>query len=118
MKKKYGFTLVELVIFTMVLGILAGGILSAFYTTLGTLPRNSKNAIAANAAAKCMEWFVGQRYLNGIASINCGNAIPSFCAVSTGYAIAAQVNCSAVGKGITVSVSGLGNASFSLFLTN
>lgn len=120
-----GFTLVELVIFTMILGIIAGSILLAFNTTLRYTPTTLKQITATQTAAKCMEWYLGQRYLNGFSSVaTCpSTTVPAFCTAPTGYTLSTTVSCSSIGsdtnyRQVTVTVGGQANASLSLLLAN
>ena len=66
-----------------------------------------------------MEWFTGQRQLNGYASITCpSSAVPAFCSAPSGYTLAVSITCTTISsdanyKTLTVTVSGDGNASLS-----
>lgn len=121
MKIRSGFTLIELIIFIVVMGILAGGILTAAITTMKHSPAVRQQAIAMNAAMQCLDWVLGQRQLNGYNSIPCPSAsVPSFCSsLPAGFNISVQIICPVANyKTVTVSVSGLGDASLQLLLAN
>lgn len=122
MRKMSGFTLIELVLFIIILSILAKTILLALYIGTTKAPATHQNIIARQAAIKCMEWFVGQRRLNGYTSLTCPDTItPSFCTVPNGFTINVNTSCTTINtdanyKTITVTVSGLGDATLSTLI--
>lgn len=126
MKKKRGFTLIELIIFIVVMGILANSILLALNTTLRGTSRINYQTATTEYAVKCLEWFLGQRSLKGFASISCGTTVPTFCNVPSDYTISTNVSCTENYyndtnnyKKITTTVSGdLGGATLSLIIAN
>lgn len=91
--KKKGFTLIELVVFIVIMGILAGSILAAFNTTLRGIAHINYQTTATEYATKCLEWFLGQRIIKGFAAINCGTTVPNFCNVPSNYNISTNVSC-------------------------
>lgn len=126
--KSCGFTLIELVVFIVVLGILARGLLGSYIVVLRGTPRVSQMMIASETAAKCINWYVGQRKLYGYASINPpGTTVPNFCTAPLGYSIATSVNATMISpdtasnyKTIVVNVSygGALQESASLLIAN
>lgn len=92
MRKYKGFTLIELVMFIIIVSIVAGGVVLSLMNTLQNTPLITQNTIAIQTANQCVEWFMGQRYLNGYQSITCNSITPSFCTTPSGYQI--TVSCS------------------------
>ena len=120
-KKQRGFTLIELVIFIVVTGILASTILLSFVNALLKAPDTYKNNIAGETARQCIEWFVGQRKLNGYNSIATGTTVPTFCTAPGGYTIAVAVSATSINtdthyKTITVTVSGDGGSTLTTLI--
>jgi Tfp pilus assembly protein PilE len=121
--RKRGFTLVELVFFVVILGILAGTILYSFIIFLTYSPSSSiRQSVAMQSVANCIEWFLGQRYMNGYSSITCpSTTVPSFCTAPSGYTLAVNITCTTIGsdtnyKTIVVSSSGNIVSSMSLLI--
>ena len=115
MKKQRGFTLVEIVTFIVVTGILASAVLTSLVYALKNTPTLHDNMVATRTAEQCMEWFIGQRRLNGYSSVSTGTSVPSFCTAPTGYN-APTVDVSALTisgdsnfKSITLQVTGKGD---------
>lgn len=126
--KNRGFTLVELVVFIIVLGILAGGLLRAYSAVFLGTANSSKMTVVSGLAAKCVGWYIGQRRIYGYGSINVpGTTVPSFCTAPTGYNITTSANNTTIPpdtisnyKTITVNVScgGVQQVSESLLVAN
>jgi len=122
MRKENGFTLIELVIFIVVTSILASTLMLALVTALKSSPNVNKLMIATFTAEECMEWFIGQRRLNGFSSLTCPNTtVPSFCTAPSGYTLAVNISCTTINgdsnyKTITTTVSGSGNATLTLLI--
>src|SRR5436190_871857 len=110
--KEAGFTLIELVMFIIISSLLAGTILTALTIVTRKTPTVHQQVIATQIAKQCMEWYVGQRKLNGYSSLTCPNTTPpSFCTTQTGYTVSVNVVCTTISsdanyKTITVTVSG------------
>jgi len=123
MKKQQGFTLIEMILFIVVTAILANTIILVLNTSLKT-PAIMQNTIAKQTAQQCIEWFIGQRHLNGYSSIACpSSTIPTFCSSPSGYTLSVNIQCTTVNsdanyKTITVSVTGNGNASLATLIAN
>jgi type II secretory pathway pseudopilin PulG len=125
-KNLSGFTLIEMVIFIAITAIAIFGVLSL----LEFVSRNSVSmrtqTLAVEAADRCLQWFIGNRYINGYASTTCpSTAVPTFCAAPTGYTVAVNVACTDMYSSnnykivtVTVSASGSTVASSSLILAN
>lgn len=118
-----GFTLIELVIFIVVMGIIATTILLALRTTLKYSSTPHRQAAATQTAARCAEWYLGQRYINGYDSIALySGTAPNFCTVS-GYTVNANISSFSLSgdsnyKKVTITVSsgGVSAASLSLLI--
>lgn len=94
MRKQRGFSLIELVIFIVVIGIIASGILVSYSTVLRGVPRANYQSSAMGYAINCLEWFLGQHHLNKFSDINVGTAVPNFCSykLPSGYNISTTVS--------------------------
>ena len=120
------FTLVEMVIFIVIIGIAISFILSAMDIVLKTSHTTQENATAVDVASRCLEWYWGQNEMNGYSSITCpSTSVPSFCSAPSGFTVAVNVACttlyseaSANYKTITATVSGKGSGSLSLLLAD
>lgn len=127
-KGESGFSLIELVIFIVVTGIVGSCFLTAFITVSRGTPRIAYQDIALSYAIKCNEWFLGQRISNGFSNIATGVAVPSFCSsgLPSGYNISVTVNGITYGndsnyKLITTAVTdsrGLGYANMAVVIAN
>ena len=119
-----GFSLIELVIFIVVCGILLS---SMFLYSRIIVPNKAsvqQQIVAYLTAQQCLEWFIGQRYINGYASLICpSNPIGTLCSAPSGYSVATSITCTTINgdanyKTITVSVSGIWNATYSTLISN
>jgi type II secretory pathway pseudopilin PulG len=125
-KSNNGFTLIEVIIFTIVMGIIGVTILASFNTLLKGMPTPWRQTVANQAAKNCLEWYLQQRYINGFSAttLNCpSTSVPSFCTVPNGYTISTNVACTQLYgdtgsnyKTITVTVGGLANATLAVLL--
>lgn len=123
MKQQNGFTLIELVMFIVITSILASTILLSFVTAMSKTPTILQNTIAMQTAKQCMEWFIGQRRINGYNSFTCDSTVPAFCITPAGYTLTSSCTTTTIGgdsnyETLTVTVSGLGNAVLNLLLAN
>jgi type II secretory pathway pseudopilin PulG len=124
LKKNAGFTLIELVMFIIVTGILAAALLLALSMGLVKTPNQQQAIIATNTARQCMEWIVGQRRLNGYSTYTCGaSTTPSFCTAPSGYTVSASFACTTISGDsnydtVTVTVGGKGRATLKQLLAS
>lgn len=128
MNKQHGFTLIELIIFIIVTTILGTTVFIAANNALINLSKTLYQAVASETAKQCMEYYIGQRRLNGYSTLdgaNCTSPLttPSICTPPSGYALVANcVNTNISGDSnyntITVSVTGPGNANLTYLIGN
>lgn len=124
MRKLDGFTLIEVIMFMVVVAILAATILLSVSTSLTKAPIVFEDMIATQTAKKCIEWFIGQRRLNGYTAISCpSSTVPSFCSAPTGFTVAVSITCTTINSDanyqtITVTVSDKGNAKLTTLIAN
>lgn len=124
MDKYQGFTYIELIFFIILTAILASTLLLSFNTSLQKTPTLTQNMIAGVTARQCMEWFIGQRSLNGYSAITCpSTTVPAFCSAPSGYAVAVNITCTTINSDanyqtITVTVSGAGDAKLTTLVAN
>jgi type II secretory pathway pseudopilin PulG len=125
-KQIVGFSLVELIVFIVVIGITIPSIVSVLSLVLKNTNKIQQQSSAIQSANQCLEWFLNTRYKQNFAAIVCpSSSVPAFCSVPNGYTISVNVTClTKYGdlisnyKQITVSVNGLGNATNSLIVAN
>ncbi len=124
MKKTSGFTLIEIILFIIITSLLASAILLVFGTSLLKPPNLLANTTANQTAKMCIEWFLGQRQLNGYSTITCpSTTVPTFCTAPSGYTVAVNITCTTINSDanyqtITVTVSGKGDASLTTLIAN
>ena len=124
MRNQTGFTLIELILFIVITGLIASTLLLALITASKSTPIIQQQSIAAVTAQKCMEWFIGQRRLNNYSSVTCpSSTTPSFCSAPSGYSISTDISCTTVNsdtnyKTITITVSGKGDTSLSTLIAD
>ncbi len=117
--KMTGFTLIEILVFIVVTGLLINVLLIGSLTSLRSAPTVHAQWVAIQTARQCMEWFLGQRRVNGYAALTCPSTLSSsVCSVPSGFSITATVACTTWNgdsnyKTIAITVGGLANASLS-----
>ena len=121
MKKQIGFTLIELIVFIVIIGILGSTFFISFNNALNNTGSAQDNLKALQTATQCMEWFIGQRRLKGFSSLSCpSTSVPSFC-TATGLTV--NIACTTLSsdsnyKTITVTVSGAGDATLTTLIAD
>ena len=118
-----GFTLIEIIVFIVVSSLLINVVLLGSITALRQAPSMPQQGVAIQVARQCMEWFLGERRLNGYAALSCPSTpSASACSAPTGYSVSTSVSCTTWNsdsyKTITVAVSGLSSASLSVQIGN
>lgn len=123
-KTNKGFTFIELLIFIILTGLLANTILYALLQLTKKTPNLIYQTIALQTARQCIDWFIGQRQLNGFNSITCpSTTVPNFCTSPSNYSLAINVSCTTLNsdsnyKTVTATVTGNGYASLSALLAS
>lgn len=126
MKQHAGFTLIELVIFIVITGILTSSIFVAANNALINMSKALYSDVASQTARQCMEYYIGQRRLNGYSALNGASCtspltLPSICSAPSGYTVVANcVNNPISGDSnynkITVIVSGTSDATLTYLI--
>lgn len=120
-KNMLGFSLIELVIFIVIIGIIVSGVFLAFSTTLQKTSATNPQTIANELASARMDIILGWRRNNGFSAVSsdpCASGPPAVCAIAsgiTGYTVTVTINPYSVGadsnyKLIDVLVTGPQNA--------
>lgn len=103
--KNQGFTLIELVIFIIVLGIVSAILLVTIVFALKATPIEHNQNVTTNTANMCLSYILGQRYLNGFNfnGQSCpgsadSNLLPDFCKTLTpgGFTTTVNISCATV----------------------
>ena len=118
-----GFSLIELLIFIMVVGVIMTGLLLGFNEILVNSPQPERLEIARQIAEQRMEIILGQRHTVGYATfVDPCTAPPAVCpAIPAGYNITLPT---VVATGdpnfsdVTVQVTGLGQATLRARVAN
>ena len=122
MKKIQGFSLIELIIFIVVMGIAAVGILISLHLALENSPNIEFNTQALQLAQGRIELILEQKKELGFASFSdpCTLAVPpAVCSIPTGYTVASSIVASGADfKIITVSVTGQGHSQLTTLVAN
>ena len=125
MNKLSGFSLIELVVFIVITSVLASTVLVTFVTALSKTPIDRQQIIATQTAQQCMEWYLGQRRINGFSNVVCSAspATPTLCTLPTGYNFTNSITCTTINgddnyKLITVTVSGAGDATLTSLIAD
>lgn len=117
-----GFTLIELIVFIVILGIIAAGLLMAFEVSLERQPDVQKSAVAITLAEQRMDAILGQREIYGFSNFTDPCPGPAVCTLPAGYSASSSIQNNWGGdtnyKLITVTVSGNANASLQSVVAN
>ncbi|MCX7121086.1 MAG: type II secretion system protein [Gammaproteobacteria bacterium] len=117
-----GFSLIELVVFIVVIGLAVSGIFLAFSTALQKAPLVNTQTLANQLAIARMDMIIGQRRMVGFSSFTdiCpGPAVCTVPAAITGYTITSTITPVTIGsdtnyKLIDVTVTGPQNSKANL----
>lgn len=124
--KRKGVSLIEMVIFIVLVGIIATGLMVAFQESLRALPENADDVVAINLAQARMDFLLGQNVINGYGSFSsdvCESvSAPAICIAPAGYTIDSTITKSYGGNAnlgtISVSVTGKGTATLQTLIGN
>lgn len=124
MKRQLGFTLIEVIIFIIVLSIVATGLFVSFNTVLALSANPGKNLAASQLAKARMSIILQNRLVNGFSSITdpCSSGSPPApCSILATFAtnnnLFVSSSIGAVSGGIQtvqVSVTGSGTATLTM----
>lgn len=118
-----GFSLIEAIVFIVVLGVLLAGLVVAFASPLLRSPVAGRLDLAAELAQQRMELILAQRRATGFAGFADPCPGPSICTPPAGYTVTASI---VAGYGadptnykvVTVSVSGTSTISATALVAN
>ncbi|OGT50708.1 MAG: hypothetical protein A3E84_00305 [Gammaproteobacteria bacterium RIFCSPHIGHO2_12_FULL_42_13] len=117
MRYQHGFSLVELVVFIVVIGVALTGVMLAFTTALESGTSANPQTLATQLASARMDIILQQRRVNGFTSFNdpCVSSPPAVCPSLSGYAISSTITTYTISgdanyKLVDVTVSGPQNA--------
>jgi len=115
--KHQGFSLIELIIFIVIIGIVGVALLRIFGTILQSSPSANYQTTAIALAQERMELILAKRRQSGFTSLTdpCSGSSASICINPTGYNVSANISNTTINsdnnyKTITVTVTGNGNA--------
>jgi len=119
-----GFTLIEVIAFIIVIGLVMNTFILGIRALLLSSPKVHNQKIALETARACMEWYLGQRILNGYTTYACPSTPTSTnCSAPTGFSVTTNITCTTYNsdtnyKTITVAVSGLASANLTSMVGN
>jgi type II secretory pathway pseudopilin PulG len=124
LKQMTGFTLIELVVFIVVMGIVALAVIVPLTTALGLKsPTANYQTTAIELAAERMDAIIGQRRLKTYPPTDpCPG--PAFCTAPTGYTVTPTITTPFTISGdnaysqVVVAVTGLGTATLAAVVGN
>jgi type II secretory pathway pseudopilin PulG len=122
--KQRGFTLIELVLFIMITGLLASTLLLSSVTVLQKSPGVHNQYTAVVTAARCMEWIIGQRRLKGYTTFSCpSSSTPAFCTAPSGFTVSTNISCTTINgdaayKTVAITVDGGGSVTMTTLLAD
>ncbi len=125
LKHEHGYSLIELIIFIVVLGIIGVSLLMGLNTALKKLPNIQHYDTALNLAQGRLAFVTSQSLFRGFNSLSdpCASTptLP-ICSTPTGYTVSSTITnnwgSQSDYKLVTVSVTGMGQASLSQLVTN
>jgi type II secretory pathway pseudopilin PulG len=113
-----GFTLLEAIVFIVVLSVLLAGLATSLRSSLHNAPIASQMDIASELAQQRMELILGQRRAAGFAAFADPCPGPAACTPPAGYTVTAAIAAGGNSKTITVNVTGTWAASATTVVTN
>ena len=121
MKTQRGFTLLEIIVLIVVLGIMSGGFFLAFSAASKGNDSAENITTALDAAQTRMEILLGWEKTHGYSSFTtdpCASSPPAACSVPSGYTVSANISAQSNYKIVTVTVSGTAPASLTTWVYN
>ena len=105
------FSLIEVIVFIVVLGVLAAGLVVAFGSPIRNSPEAGRLDLAAELAQQRMELILAQRRATGFAAFADPCPGPAICTPPSGYTVTSSIVAGYAAdptnyKIVTVSVSG------------
>lgn len=94
-QQQHGFTLIELILFIVIMGILSASILTALNQVLLTYAQPTKATIAMQLAKTRMELILAERKTTGFTSFTdpcVGGSPPAVCTAPSGYTVTATIS--------------------------
>ena len=118
-----GFTLIEVVIFIVVAGVLAAGLIVAMGSSVRGTSQAGQTDMAAEVAQSRMELILAQRRSVGFAAFADPCPGPAACTAPTGYAVSSSITNGWGGdpvnyKVVTVNVTGLFSTTVTALVAN
>lgn len=118
-----GFSLVEAIVFIVVLGVLLASLVVALSSSLRTSPQAGQIDLAAELAQQRMELILAQHRAVGFASMADPCPGPAACTPPAGYTVTSSIVAGWGGdpvdyKVVTVNVSGTWSASATALVAN
>jgi prepilin-type N-terminal cleavage/methylation domain-containing protein len=124
--KNSGFTLIELIIFIVIIGMAAVALTVPLTTATQKLPTANHQTIAVALAQERMELILARRWLATYATFTdpcAGGSPPGICTLPAGYTATANIAATTLSgdsgyKTITVTISGAGDAALTTLVGN
>ena len=91
LNKEAGYSLIELIIFIMIMGILGATIMAVFNVVGMKSPSLKNQSIAIELAQKRMDLILGQKAVNGFASFSDPCPGPTICTAPSGYTVNSSI---------------------------
>ena len=117
-----GFTLLEVIMFIVIAGVLVAGLFAALGSAMYKAPKAGQIDRAADIAQQRMELILAQRRASGFATLADACPGPTVCTLPTGYAVAVTIANNWAGdtnyKVVTVDVTGLFAATATALVAN
>jgi prepilin-type N-terminal cleavage/methylation domain-containing protein len=115
-----GFTLIELVFFIVIVGVVAAGMALPFSTLFGETHHIDEQTRAVQLAKEGMEFAIGQKRLKGFALLTTGLVMcgPTPCVVGNNTLTVTITTIDSNFKRITSIVTGSGNATLTAIVGN
>lgn len=111
MNKHSGFSLIELIVFIVVIGIAVAAIMVPLNMASEKSPNPNYQTIALQLAQGRMELLLGQRYLKGYVNFAdpcSGGSPPAICTSLTGFTVTSVISTISTGREIAVTATGFG----------